>query len=147
MKVILLEDVKKVGVRGALVTVADGYAQNVLIPKKLGVLATPQNIAKWEKDQAGKKERQASDAASAAELVAKLDGKTVEVKARANPSGGLFEAVREKQIMDAIGNQLGISLTEGALSLSEAIKKLGPYRVKVSLHGVSGELTVLVSGL
>jgi len=147
MKVILTADVKKVGVRGALVTVADGYGNNVLIPKKLAIPATPQNIANYEKQKAGERERNASTAAEAKKLLDELNGKSVTIQAKANPTGGLFVAIHEKQVAEAIQKQLGASIPQDAITLPQQIKKLGEFRAELAMLGASGNITIEVSRL
>jgi large subunit ribosomal protein L9 len=148
MKIILLTDVKKVGVRGAVATVADGYANNVLIPGKLAILATSENLKRWERERVGEKEHAAVNATMAQKALSDIDGKSISLQARANPSGGLFEAVRAKQITEAIHKQLGASIPEEAITLlPEAIKKLGEYRAEIKVHDASAELVVVVSKL
>ncbi|HEY4473752.1 MAG TPA: 50S ribosomal protein L9 [Candidatus Paceibacterota bacterium] len=144
MKIILLQDVKKVGQRGSVVTVADGYAQNVLLPKKLAVAATPENLKRWEREVEGAQKRKALDEASAQNILSAIEGKTVIIHARANETGGLFEAVHKNQIVDAIRKELHISVPEEALSISEPIKKVGEWKVSISLHGILGTVMVAV---
>ncbi len=147
MKIILLQDVKKVGVRGAVATVADGYAQNVLIPRKLALPATPQNLLRVEREKSIAKEREATDAVSAQAVLASIDGKSISVQARANPSGGLFEAIHPKQVAEAIRTELGVLISEEAIMLLEPIKKLGEFRADLKLHGTTAGVTVSVSKL
>ncbi len=147
MKIILLQDVKKVGVRGAVAVVADGYAQNVLIPRKLALLATPQNLLRMDREKSLAKEREAADARSVKALLSEIDGKSVSIQARANPSGGLFEAMHPKQVAEAIQKELGVSVPEEAITLPESIKKLGEFRAELSYRGVVAGITISVSKL
>jgi large subunit ribosomal protein L9 len=148
MKVILLQDVKKVGVRGAVATVADGYANNVLIPGKLAILATSENLKRWERERAGEKEHAAFTATMAQKALGDIDGKSVSLQARANPSGGLFEAIRSKQVAEAIQKELGVSVPEEAITLlPESIKKLGEFRAEIKIQDASAELMIIVSKL
>jgi large subunit ribosomal protein L9 len=98
MKVVLLVDVKKLGQRGSVVTVADGYAMNVLIPQKKAVPATDANIQKAEKAALAAEGKKEMDAALAKKALAEIDGKTFTISAKTNDTGGLFEAIRQKQI-------------------------------------------------
>lgn len=143
MKVILIADVKKVGQRGALVTVADGYAQNVLIPKKLALPATAENLKAFEKKAEGEKQRQAMDATLAKKALAEIDGKMVSMQARANEKGTLFTSIQPKQIAETISKQFKISVPESALEvINGPIKKLGEHTVKVSVQGLSATMTL-----
>jgi large subunit ribosomal protein L9 len=146
MKVILLVDVKKVGQRGTLVTVADGYAQNVLIPKKLALPATRDNLKQFEKKAEGERDRQAMSVSFAKKALAEIEGKTVEMTARANEKGTLFESIQSKQVAEAIANHFKISIPESSVELVDGpIKKLGRHRVKISANGTSAELEALIS--
>lgn len=149
MKIILLADIKKVGLRGVIVNVADGYANNVLIPKKLALPATGENLKHWERVQAGQKDRQVLDATLARKALAEIDGKSVSIQALANPSGGLFEAIRAKQVADAIRKEMGVDVPEEAITLipGPAIKKLGEYRAEVVVVEAKAEIAVVVSKL
>ena len=146
MKVILLTDVKKVGQRGTLVTVADGYANNVLIPKKLALPATPQNLKQYERKVQGEKERQHMDASLAKATLSEIEGKTVQIKTRASEKGTLFDSIHEKQVADAIAKELKISIPESSIHIPEGvIKKLGEHRVIVSLHDSHVGVQLLIS--
>ena len=144
MQVILLTDVKKVGQRGTVVTVADGYAMNVLFPKKLATPATPENLKKVERETLAAKGKHDMSEALAKKALSDIGGKTIILLVKANDAGGLFQAIHEKQILEAIEKETGISLPESALALSEAIKKTGTYSVPVSLHGHKANVSVSV---
>lgn len=145
MKIILLQDIQKVGVRGAVADVADGYANNVLIPKKLALPATPANIAKAEKEKAVLREKGALDSALAKSLLAEIDGKSVSIQARANERGGLFEAIHPRQVAEAIQKELNVSVPEDSIILlPDSIKKLGEFRAEINLEKISAEIAVQV---
>jgi len=137
MQVILLTDVKKVGQRGTVITVADGYAMNVLFPKKLATPATPENLKKIEKETLALKGKRDMSAALARKALDDINGKTISMQVKSNDAGGLFESIREKHILEAITKATGISLPDFAVVLSEPIKKTGTYDVPVILHGVT----------
>ncbi len=145
MQVILLTDVKKVGQRGSVVTVADGYAMNVLFPKKLASPATPENLKKVEREALAAKGKRDMSEALAIKALDEVRGKTLLMKVKANDTGGLFQAIHEKQILEAIEKMSSISLPESAITLSEAIKKTGTYEVPVSLHGHSVKVVLEVA--
>ncbi len=144
----MLADVKKVGQKGTLVTVADGYANNVLIPKKLALPATAENIRRFEKQTQGAKDKVAMDAALAKKALSEIEGKTIEIKARANEKGTLFESIHAKQIAEAIHKDLKVSLPEEAIGLADGpIKKLGEHRVGVSVSGASARIALTISSI
>lgn len=144
MKVVMLIDVKKVGSRGTVVEVADGYAMNVLLPQKKAVVATPENLKRVEKEALAAKGKKDMSAMLAQKALEQVDGKTLTIRAKANPSGGLFESVKEKHINEAIEKEFGISLPESAIKLSEPIKKTGVHPVSVSLHNASAKIHIQI---
>jgi large subunit ribosomal protein L9 len=148
MKVILLADVKKVGVRGSLQEVADGYAQNVLIPKKLAVPATAENMKRYDREKMAREGKAALDATLANKLLAEIDGKAVSIQVKANDTGGLFEAIHPKQVAEAVQKELNVSIPEGSVTLlPSSIKKLGEYRAQVAVSAAVAEIVVMVSRL
>ena len=145
MKVILLEDVKSLGKKGEVVNASDGYARNMLFPKKLAVAATDGNM----KDLAAKKrgeEKQAAAALEAAkELKTKVEQKPVEISIRVGSGGRTFGSISSKEIADAVKQQLGIAIDKKKLLLDAPIKELGLATVELRLHPqVTAELKVNV---
>lgn len=148
MEVILLEDVKALGKKGQKVKVNDGYARNFILPKKLGVEATPKNINEL-KLQKAHEEKLAQEQLEAAQNFAKeLEGKSVEVKIKSGEGGRTFGSVSTKEIAAAAKSQLGFDIDKKKMQLNDPIKGLGVYHVPVKLHPkVTGELTVKVTEL
>jgi large subunit ribosomal protein L9 len=146
MKIILLQDVKKVGVKGAVIEVADGYAQNVLLPRKLALPATAASIKQHEQESLKAGERKATDAGLAKSILGKLDGQTVTMHGKAGETGTLFVAIHEKDIVAAIEKELGFSIPESAITLDEPIKKTGEHRIALSLMGAEATIKVLIVG-
>lgn len=144
MKVVMLLDVKKVGQRGAVVEVADGYAMNVLFPKKQAIPATPENLKRVEKEALAAKGKKDMDGVLAKKALEQVHGKTITISAKANPSGGLFEAIREKQINDALRSNCNVSLPESAIRMDGAIKKIGTYDIPLFLHEARATLRIVV---
>ena len=145
MKVILLEDVKALGKKGEIVNVSDGYARNLILPKKLGVEATPKNLndLKLQKANADKVAQENLEAAK--ELAKELETKQVELSLRAGEGGRLFGSVAAKEISDAAKEQLGLVIDKKKLVLPAPIKNLGVTEVTVRLHPkVTGILKVLI---
>lgn len=145
MKVVMLMDVKKVGQRGAVIEVADGYAMNVLIPKKQAAAATPENLKRVEREALAAKGKKDMDAMLAQKALAQIHGKTVLIHAKANPAGGLFESIREKHINEILEKQFGVSLPESSIVLKEPIKKTGVYEIPVSLQQAKAILSLQVA--
>lgn len=111
--------------------VAPGYAQNVLVPRKLALPGTPENIRKAERAR-GRKEDTKAFAQSLLESAFKhIDGKMVTIHARANEQGGLFEAINAKHIAAVLHREFRVEIPESAIALSAHLKTLGEYRVSV----------------
>lgn len=144
----MLADVKKVGQRGTLVTVADGYAQNVLIPKKLALPATAENIRGFEKRNQSAKDKVAMDVTLAKKALAEIDGKVIEIQAKANEKGTLFESINAKQVAQAILKQFKMSVPEDSIVIvGGPIKKLGQRRVEVKVQGAFAEISVSLTSI
>ena len=145
MKIILLEDVKKLGKKGDIVNVSDGYARNAIIPKKLGVEATPKtlNDLKLQKKHEAKVAQEQYEAAVA--LGKTIEEQKVIVKAKCGEGGRMFGTVSTKEIAAAAKEQIQLELDKKKMQLSDPIKALGTYEVPVKLHQkVSAKLTVQV---
>ena len=145
MKVILLEDVKALGKKGQIVNVSDGYARNMILPKKLGVEATGKNMndLKLQKEHEDKVAQENLDAAKA--FAEELKGKQVDVGIKVGEGGRTFGSISAKEIAEAAKAQLGYELDKKKLQLAAPIKELGTTMVPIKLHPkVTGELKVVV---
>lgn len=145
MKVILLEDVKALGKKGQVVNVSDGYARNLLLPKKLGVEATGKNMndLKLQKAHEDKVAQENLDAAKA--FAEELKDKQVTVGIKVGEGGRTFGSISAKEIAEAAKAQLGYELDKKKLQLSAPIKELGTTMVPIKLHPkVTGALKVVV---
>ncbi|MCI5881754.1 MAG: 50S ribosomal protein L9 [Lachnospiraceae bacterium] len=146
MKVILLQDEKKLGKKGDVVEVSEGYARNYVLPKKIGVEATSKNLndLKLQKANADKVALEQLNDAKA--LAAVLAEKTVEVKMKAGEGGRAFGSVSSKEIAAECKAQHGIEIDKKKIVLQEALKNFGMYEVNVKLHPqVTAVLKVHVS--
>ncbi|HIQ73218.1 MAG TPA: 50S ribosomal protein L9 [Candidatus Cottocaccamicrobium excrementipullorum] len=145
MKVILLQDVKSLGKAGDIVKVSDGYARNMILPKKLGVEATPKNLNDLKLKKANE-EKVAQENYEAALAFAKdLEDKEVVVKLKVGAGGKIFGSVSTKEISEAAKEQLNLDIDKRKLQLPSPIKILGVTQVPVRLHPkVTGQLKVFV---
>lgn len=145
MKVILLEDVKSLGKKGQIVNVSDGYARNMLLPKKLGVEATTKNMNDL-KLQKAHEEKVAQENLNAAKAFAEdLKDKQVTVTIKVGEGGRTFGSISTKEISEAVKNQLGLDIDKKKMQLATPIKELGTTMVPIKLHPkVVGELKVIV---
>ena len=134
MKVILLQDVKSLGKKGEVVNVSDGYARNMILPKKLGVEATGKNLndLKLQNQHAEKVAQENYEAAVA--LAAEIKDKTVTVKIKTGEGGRIFGSVSSKEIAAAAKEQLNLELDKKKMQLSDSLKTLGVHEVPIKLH-------------
>ena len=146
MKVILQQDVKGQGKKGQMIEASDGYARNFLLPRKLAVLATAEDINTMEVQEKAKAAQMAAEKAEAEATAAKLKELSVKVSAKAGNGGRLFGAVTSKEIADALNAQHGIAIQKTKIVQDEPIKAFGTYELKVKLgYEVTGTLKVVVA--
>ena len=148
MKVILLQDVNKVGKKGDLVEASDSYARNVLIRRKLAVEATGQAINDLKLKKANDEKIAEENLEKAKELKEQLDRSSVVVRAKTGEGDRLFGSISGKEIAEAAKEQLGIELDRRKIVVENPIKTIGTMSVLVKLHPkVKAELTVKVEKL
>lgn len=146
MKVILQQDVKSLGKKGQIVDVADGYARNYLIPRKLALEATPDNINAARLQEKARLKRLEEEKAQALAIAEKLKGCQVHIRAKAGSGGKLFGAVTSKEIADALQEQCGITIEKNKIVQDEPIKTFGAFEVKCKLgFEITGTINVLVT--
>lgn len=133
MKLILLSDVKALGKKGALVDVAEGYARNFLLPRKLAIEANKGALTMLSEQQAAKQKREAQQLAETQQLAQLLESKPVAVRAKAGGNGKLFGTVTNADIADAISQTFAVSVDKHKVEVKNAIKALGTYPVEIRL--------------
>ena len=145
MKVILLEDVKTLGKKGEVVNVSDGYARNMLLPKKLGVEATPKNLNDLKLKKAHQQKLAQDNLEAAREFAKNLEGKEVVLSLKVGEGGKTFGSISAKEISDAAQEQIGMTLDKKKLQLESPIRSLGITEVPLRLHPeVTGTVKVVV---
>ena len=146
MKVILLQDVKGQGKKGQLIEASDGYARNFLLPRKLAVAATAENLNTMKQQEKAKKAQEAAEKAEAQAVAEQLKAIVVKVTAKAGSGGRLFGAVTSKEISDALKEQFGLDIAKTKIVQDEPIKAFGGYELKVKLgYEVTGTLKVVAA--
>lgn len=146
MVVILRRDIKGTGKAGDIVKVSDGYARNMLIPKGWAIEATKGNINTLEKVKAKQAEEEAARKASAQELAKKIEEIEVCIETKAGEGGRLFGSITSKDVCEALKTQHNIAIDKKKLQMSQPIKALGTFSVKIKLYqDVSAELAVKVT--
>lgn len=145
MKVILLQDVNKVGKKGEMVEAADAYARNVLIRRKLAVEATGKTINDLKLKKANDEKVAEENLEKAKELKEKLDQSSVTIRVKTGEGDRLFGSISGKEIAEAAKEQLGIELDRRKIIVENPIKTIGTMDVTVKLHTlVKAQLTVKV---
>ena len=146
MKVILQQDVKDHGKKGQLIDVSDGYARNFLLPKKLAVQATADNLNAMKQQEKAKQKRMEIEKSEAQAAAGRLESCVVKIQAKSGGAGKLFGSITAKEISDALNEQHGIAIEKNKIVLSENIKTFGPFEVKCKLgYEVSGTIHLLVT--
>jgi large subunit ribosomal protein L9 len=138
MKVVLLKDIRDMGKAGTVHEVSDGHAMNMLIPRKLAVLATSATVKKAEEIIKAQKERKVLDQKLIADRLTALAEERVVIRKKTNEQGHLYDGVDAKDIA------LATQLPEEAISLERPFKEVGTYHVPVSLGENFGSLTVII---
>ncbi|HVO80879.1 MAG TPA: 50S ribosomal protein L9 [Terriglobales bacterium] len=133
MEVILKEDVSKLGARGDVVKVTDGYGRNYLLPRKLAIEATPGNKAVIEQMKAAAVRRSAKEKSQAEELAKQFDGVSVSFQRRSGEHDQLFGSVTSSDIAEALARK-GFDVDRRKIQLHEPLKTLGEFTVPIKLH-------------
>jgi large subunit ribosomal protein L9 len=143
MKVVLRDDVEKLGQKGDVVDVADGYARNFLVPRGLAMKAENGVVRQAEAMRRNRSAKEQRDREAAQTLADRLTGKTLSVPARAGEAGKLFGSITAADIVAAVADQWGVEIDRRRLGLDEPLKELGTVELPVRLHtDVTATLTV-----
>lgn len=145
MKVLLLADVKSLGKKDDIVNVSDGYARNMLFPKKLAVAATPKNMKDVELKKKNEARIEAEKLKEAQAFADDLSKKSVTVGIKIGTGGRAFGSVSTKEIAEAAREQLGVELDRKKMNLESPLRELGESTVQVRVHPkVTANLKVIV---
>lgn len=142
MKVILANDIEALGRKGDVVTVADGYGRNFLVPRGLAMIATKGALKQAEHMRRAREETERKAKEEATDRVRRLQASPVYISARAGEGGRLFGSVTKSDVARAVEEQLGESLDRHLVRLDEPIRNLGTHEIEVHLHE---EVNALVS--
>ena len=133
MKVILLQDVRGKGKKGQMLEVSDGYARNYMLPRKIAVEATADNVNTMKMNDKARQEKLQKAREEAVATAAKLRDMTLELRCKGGGAGRLFGSVTSQEIADALKAQHGIELDKRKILIDEPIKSTGLYTVKCKL--------------
>ena len=148
MKVILEQDVKSLGKKGDIVEVSEGYARNFLVPKKLAVAATSENInaVTQKKASVARKKEQEFDEAKV--MASQMDKIEVTIETKLGENGKMFGSITSKDIADAILSEHKVEIDRRKIDLKDAIKSPGDYTVTIKIHPtISSKIVVHVTAV
>ncbi len=134
MRLVLLSDVKALGKRGDVVEVADGYARNFLLPRKLAGEADKGALAQLDAQHKASARREEQELAEARALATRLESAKLTVKAKGGENGKLFGAVTNAAVAAAIADALSVAVDKHRIELGRQIKAFGSYPVEIKLH-------------
>ncbi len=145
MKVILLQDVKSLGKKDEIVDVSDGYARNFVLPKKLGLEATPKNLNELKLKKAHEDKVAAENLAAAQALAKQMEEESVTLSIKVGEGGRTFGTISSKEIAEAMKQQLGHEVDKKKITIKNPIKSIGTFSVDIKLHTkVTAVMTVKV---
>lgn len=148
MKVILQQDIRGKGKRGQMIEVSDGYARNYMLPRKLAVEATADNVNTMRMTDRANQEKRQKEREEAFEISNRLKNIVVTVYAKGGGAGRLFGSVTTQEIAEAIKKQEGIDIDKRKIALDEPIKTVGDYAVRCKLgYEITAELKLRVAEL
>ena len=134
MKVILKQDIKGIGKKDEIHEVSDGYARNYLFPRKLAAVADASAVNVARSKEAAADFHEAETVAAAKALAAKIEGKTVTIKAKGGASGRLHGKVTGKEVAELLTALTGTEIDKKKIEMPASIKEFGSYDAKVRLH-------------
>ena len=145
MKVILLKDIRGVGMHGTIQNVADGYAINKLFPQRLAAPATEEKIKEIETKRLELEKQKQKEAEQLDNKVRSLHGKKVTLQARATEKGGLFKAIGEKELSKALLEQHSLEIPESAIRIAAPLKTVGEHTVQLQSANHKADITVVIT--
>lgn len=145
MKVILLQDVKKIGKQGDLCNVSDGYARNFLFPRKLAKQANAQAMNEYHNMKSAEAYRVQTEKDTAQANADKLNGKTVKIHAKAGKNGKLFGSITARELSELVEKEYGVAVDKRKITLSQDIKGYGGFSFDLKFYsGINATMTVVV---
>ena len=147
MKIILLADVKKLGKKGDLIEVSDGYGQNYLIPRKLGAAATDGAVKRRKKEMADQGAKNERELEAAREVAKQLEGKVLTMNVKVGKNDKIFGSVTSADVVKALKAEFGHKVDKKKLDMAKSIRTLGEHKVKVRLaKGVQANVRIELKG-
>lgn len=144
MKILLLQNVPKIGQKGEIKEVNEGFARNALLPRKLALIADAKVIAKAKADQKAEKIRHELFLKQVKEKFESLGNKEIEIISNKNEKGHLFAKIHSEDILIQVNAQTGIELEKNWLKYDDSIKEVGEYKIDLYCENITGKVTVVV---
>jgi large subunit ribosomal protein L9 len=141
-----LQDIRGKGKKGQMIEASDGYARNYLLPRKMAIEATADNVNTMKMNDKAKAEQAAREKAQAQEFADRLKDITVEIQAKSGNGGRLFGSITSQEVSDALKKQFGIAIDKKKIVQDEPIKSFGTFSLKAKLgYEIIATITVHVS--
>lgn len=147
MKVILLKNVSKIGQKGEIKDLKEGYVRNMLLPRGLAKIASPADVANAVKAVQISKEHEEARTREIGKMFSDISGKIVTIREKASEKGHLFAQVGIDKIVDAINTQLNIKVESAWVSAPEHLKEVGQHKIGLHYKNKKGEIILEVAGL
>jgi large subunit ribosomal protein L9 len=144
MKVILLDNVSKIGKKYQVKEVSSGYARNFLIPRKLGLVATKEVLARYETLSTKEDTKRQAEVSAITEALAKIPKETIHMSGKANEKGHLFAGIHKEQVVEELNKVTGLTIARDSVECEESIKTTGKHEIAVLLGDERKELVLLV---
>jgi large subunit ribosomal protein L9 len=145
MQILLLENIAKIGRKGEIVSVAEGYGRNFILKKKLGIIPTAQDIAKYKSNQIKKETTAQEKLSNLQNLQAKLENYELVLQVKANAEGHLFGAIKEADILEPLNREFAQLLDKSMIKIPSPIKELGQYTISIQLtSNITTKITLYV---
>lgn len=145
MKVILLQDVKKIGKKGDVINASDGYARNFLFPKKLAQEATDASLHILNNKKENDRKQKLQELEAAQKLASELKGKIINISAKTGEGGKLFGAITSKDVAELIKDKFNVTVDKKKIVM-DTIKVAGGYEIEVKLYPeVSTKMKVIIA--
>lgn len=133
MQILLTSNVDKVGRKGEIVTVAEGYGRNFVLKKRLGIIPTAQDIAKYKSNQFKKQTTEQEKLLALQDLQIKLENYKLTLSVKSNVEGHLFASVKEADILEPLNLKFNHLLDKSMIQIANPIKEIGQYNIDIQL--------------
>ncbi|MHB1316524.1 MAG: 50S ribosomal protein L9 [Minisyncoccota bacterium] len=147
MKIILLKDIAKVGKRHEVKNIADGHAQNFIIPRGFGIPATPANLKKIEMMKNSSDADRSVQEALLLKNLETIETLTISISGKANEKGHLFAGIHKDEIVEAVKKQANVTIHPDFLVLDKPFKETGNYVIVVQAGGKKANLKLSIEGI